>query len=383
MKIPVKPVLPFGGKFYKNNSIKSAFTKKGSIALTSARVGIALALKQLNIGQGDKVLIPSFHCVAMIEPIIWLGITPVFYCIKRDLSIDFDDLEAKIDDKVKALIIINYFGFPQEMKAVCDFCNKKNIYLIEDCAHSFWGKTSGIILGESGDWAITSAMKFFAVMEGGYLYSSKHSFKNQKLFNSPLLVNLKSFFNNIEIAIKYGRLKSSSRLLILFLRIKEFLWNNKKKRMIVNHDTYLPSASFGGYSFQPQWIDKKMSFFSQLVIRLSYQNDIILRRRLNYIFLINQIKDLKGITPLFPNLPYDVVPYMVPVLVDYPEQVLSKFISNKIPFLRFGEQLWKGVDKSVCPVSDEYSKKGFQLPCHQDLTEQELCYIVNQLKCLF
>ena len=47
--------------------------------VTSGRVAIALALQQMKIGKDDKVLLPAYHCGAMVEPIIWVGATPVFY----------------------------------------------------------------------------------------------------------------------------------------------------------------------------------------------------------------------------------------------------------------------------------------------------------------
>jgi len=382
-QIPVGPVSPFK-KLFSVKKNTSSFCKKNSLALTSARAGIALALQQLEITAGDKVLIPAFHCIAMVEPVEWLGITPVFYKIKKNCHIDFEDLRLKIDPKVKAIIIVHYFGFPQDVQKVRKFCDQNKIYLIEDCAHSFWGESSGIGLGESGDWAVTSAMKFFPVLDGGFLYSSKHLFAGQKVSASPVLTNLKTFFNTFEKAFKFGRMKFLSKLFKVFLSLKDIIWTSiKKQSKETNQFYYLSSASHGGYSFEPFWMDKKMSWMSQWVIRLSCQKDIIKTRRTNYIKLLAQIKALPGVLPVFPDLPDHVVPHVFPIIVNDPEKVFNEFKKNDVPFLRFGETLWQGVDKSLCQISSDYSKKGFQLPCHQDLTREELSLLITKLTDIF
>lgn len=382
--IPVKPVLPFSRICLKKSTIKTVFRKKNSLALTSARAGIALALKQLKIQAGEKVLIPAFHCTAMVEPVVWLGVTPIFYKIKIDCSLDFKDLQSKLDPQVKAIIVVHYFGFPQDILKVREFCDDNKIFLIEDCAHSFWGESSGIGLGEIADWAVTSAMKFFPIMEGGILYSSRHLFHGQKLYRAPILTNLKAFLNTFETAFAFGRMKFLSCVFKQVSYVKEIVWKIlKQKSAYTNQFYYLPSASHGGYSFEPYWMDKKMSLVSQAVIKILCEDEIIRKRRFNYIKLLTRINGLKGVKPVFPELPGKVVPHVLPILVDEPEKILKEFKKKHIPFLRFGEVLWQNENECLCQISLDYSKNGFQLPCHQDLTPQELSLIMVKLDQIF
>ena len=61
------------------------WTRHSGLPVTTAsiiEVAIALALKQMGIGPGDTVLVPSYHCASMIEPVIWAGATPLFYRIR-------------------------------------------------------------------------------------------------------------------------------------------------------------------------------------------------------------------------------------------------------------------------------------------------------------
>ena len=105
--------------------------------VTSGRVAIALALQQMKIGKDDKVLLPAYHCGAMVEPIIWVGATPVFYKIHRDTSVDLEDVRSRLDSSTKLLLVAHYFGFPQAMAKIRNFCDEHRIFLLEDCAHSF------------------------------------------------------------------------------------------------------------------------------------------------------------------------------------------------------------------------------------------------------
>jgi len=86
--------------------------------VTSGRVAIALALREAGVGPGDAVLVPSYHCASMIEPVIWAGATPVFYRIQPNTQVDLDDVAAKLDGRCKVLMATNYFGFPQDLSAL-------------------------------------------------------------------------------------------------------------------------------------------------------------------------------------------------------------------------------------------------------------------------
>ncbi|HSY29696.1 MAG TPA: aminotransferase class I/II-fold pyridoxal phosphate-dependent enzyme, partial [Burkholderiaceae bacterium] len=147
-RVPTAPVLSMasirgeGGKYVP--SILDAAQVK---YVTSGRVAIGLALKQMGVGANDSVLVPSYHCASMIEPIIWAGAKPVFYRIRPDTSVDLDDLATKVEGSTKVLMATNYFGFPQDLPALRAFCDTRGLKLLEDCAHSFLGECQGKPIG--------------------------------------------------------------------------------------------------------------------------------------------------------------------------------------------------------------------------------------------
>ena len=82
---------------------------------------------------------PSYNCEAMVEPVTWLGAEPVFFRIDEDLSVDLIDISRRCDPKIRAVIAVHYFGFPQDFSALGEYCANAGITLTENCAHCFFG----------------------------------------------------------------------------------------------------------------------------------------------------------------------------------------------------------------------------------------------------
>ena len=77
------------------------------------------------------------------------------------------------------------------------------------------------------------------------------------------------------------------------------------------------------------------------------------------------------------ELPEGVVPYMFPLWVDDLSTVFPVLEDRAVPMQRFGQFLWPGVDENLCRTSVEFSKHLIQLPCHQDLREDELDWVLE------
>src|SRR6476660_5915723 len=109
-RIPTQPVLSLASfsKDAAGRRAVSVLDAGNARFVTSGRVAIALALQQMKVGKGDKVLVPAYHCSSMIEPVVWLGGTPQFYRIHANASVDLDDVKSKLDGTTKVLIATNY-----------------------------------------------------------------------------------------------------------------------------------------------------------------------------------------------------------------------------------------------------------------------------------
>lgn len=347
---------------------------------TSGRVAIALALRQMGVGPGDCVLVPSYHCASMIEPVIWSGATPLFYRIGEDTAVDLDDVASKLDGTTKVLMATNYFGFPQNLSRIRAFCDEHGLLLLEDCAHSFLGQHQGRPVGSYGDYAIASSMKFFPIYEGGCLVSARHSLAPVQLKSAGLSFEAKMALNALEDSLEYKRLGHWRHVLALPLVLKNFLWSKIKTRRGADAPSVAPGSSEGGFSFDPNWLDKRSSLFSRLMLKLISRSRMGALRRQNYQKLYQALNGLPGCRPLFAALPDGAYPWVFPLLVEQPEALFQRLKRDSVPIIRFGEFLWPGVDAATCPVSVDLSRRVLQFPCHQELRESELDWMIAHIK---
>lgn len=379
---PVSPVLSLDS-FFGNGAppVRSILDAGEARAVTSGRIAIALALRQMNIGAGDGVLVPSFHCASMIEPVTWSGATPVFYRINADTSVNLDDIAAKLDGTTKVLMVTNYFGFPQDLSTIRSFCDRHGLLMLEDCAHCFLGEHKGKPVGSYGDYAIASSMKFFPIYEGGLLVSARHSLAPVALRSGGAGFEAKAALNALEDSFEYGRLGLVKALLWLPLATKDYLWGSiKKHKPSGTPSSMAPGSSEGGFSFDPNWLDKRSSIFSRAMLKLVSLPRMGALRRKNYLKIAAALDGLPGCRPLFASLPEGVYPWVFPLLTENPQPVFNALKSQGVPIIRFGEYLWPGVDASVCADSVDLSKRVMSFSCHQELREEELDWMIANIQ---
>lgn len=380
-KAPVSPVLTFASFFHGGAApVKSILDAGQAKLVTSGRIAIALALRQMNIGPGDSVLVPSFHCASMIEPVTWSGATPVFYRIKADTSVDLDDIAAKLDPTARVLMVTNYFGFPQDLAAIRAFCDRHGLLMLEDCAHCFLGEFRGKPVGSYGDYAIASSMKFFPIYEGGMLVSARHSLAAVELQSGGAGFEVKATLNALEDSFEYGRLGLIKALLWLPLATKDLVWRSIKAHKPSGARPMVPGSSEGGFGFDPAWLDKRSSIFSRLMLKLVSRPRMGALRRSNYLKIAAALQGIAGCRPLFPSLPEGVYPWVFPLLTENSQPIFNTLKSQGLPIIRFGEYLWPGVDASVCANSVDLSRRVMSFSCHQELREEELDWMIAKIK---
>ena len=379
--IPTHPILSFRAFLRgRGAAVRSVLDVGQPRLVTSGRVAIALALRQMGIGPGDKVLVPAYHCASMIEPVVWSGATPVFYRVRPDTSVDLDDVAGKIDGSTKLILAANYFGFPQDLTAIRRFCDEHQLLMLEDCAHCFLGEHKGQPVGSFGDYAIASSMKFFPIYEGGALVSARHDLRSLSLQSGGVGFEAKSALNALENSFEYGRMGVLKALLWLPMAAKDVLWGGVKARGVGAGASLAPGSSSGGFSFDPAWLEKRSSLFSRLMLHLVSRRRMGALRRKNYLTLQAALADLPGCRPLFAALPDGVYPWVFPLQLDNPRPIFTTLKTRGVPIIRFGEFLWEGVDASVCPASIDLSNRVMSFSCHQELKEEEMNWMIAQIR---
>ena len=348
---------------------------------TMGRMALAAALEDAGIGAHDQVLMPAYHCIVMVDAVIFAGATPLFYRIHQNTNVDLADIEQRITPFTRALVVAHYFGFPQpEMQAIRNLCDARNLVLIEDCAHALLGSGIGRtnFFGSFGDYVIASPYKFLPAMDGGCLISNRRSLGGIALRSAGIRYHLKMVVNICEFAVAYGRLNYFVGLRTL-LKWKDCILPSAGLSAI-SHATGVYDPNTLSPDFDPVFADKRASWSARLIIKNAGWAGIAELRRQNYKRLHAAFSQLRGCTPLFAYLPDDVVPQVYPLLVDEPEIVFPQLKVGGVPIIRFGEFLWDYMDRKLCPVSMDLSRRVFQFPCHQDLKEEELAWIIATVR---
>lgn len=115
---------------------------------------LMLALKALEIGAGDEVIVPSNTYIATALAVTYVGATPVF--VEPDIrtyDIDPKLIEEKITKKTKAIMPVHLYGQPCDMDAIAAIAEKYNLYIVEDCAQAHGATYKGKRIGNFGDAA--------------------------------------------------------------------------------------------------------------------------------------------------------------------------------------------------------------------------------------
>ena len=144
-----------------------------ALALSSCTASLHLAYLAVGVGPGDEVVVPSMSFAATANAVLYCGGTPVFADIvgRNDLGIDVADVEARINERTKAVCAMHYAGYPAAVDRLRDLCHAHGIALVEDAAHSPSAELDGRKLGT---WGTAGCFSFFSnkvlsVGEGGLL----------------------------------------------------------------------------------------------------------------------------------------------------------------------------------------------------------------------
>lgn len=120
------------------------------IGVNSGTDALILALRALDIGEGDEVIVPASTYIASVMGITENGAMPVFADTDEFLLMDTDKLEGLITEKTKAILPVHLYGQACKMDAVMKLAEKYNLYVIEDCAQSHGAEYNGQKTGAFG-----------------------------------------------------------------------------------------------------------------------------------------------------------------------------------------------------------------------------------------
>ena len=171
------------------NQFVQMFNVGYAISMSNCTDALHLACTLCDIKLGDEVLCPSLTFAASANCIRYVGATPVFCDIvsPENLNIDPADIERKITNKTKAIIVVHMAGFPTDMDKIMSIAKKHNLRVIEDSCHAPLSEYNGKKLGTIGDVGCFSffSNKNISTGEGGMMITNNEDLaKRARLLRS-------------------------------------------------------------------------------------------------------------------------------------------------------------------------------------------------------
>lgn len=129
---------------------------------------------------GDEVITVAAGFPTTVNPIVQYGCVPVFIDVEKDThQIDITKLESARSAKTRAIMVAHTLGNPFNAKAVREFCDKYDLWMVEDCCDAVGAKYDGKMVGTFGHIATVSfyPAHHITMGEGGAVLTSEHKLK--------------------------------------------------------------------------------------------------------------------------------------------------------------------------------------------------------------
>ena len=264
-----------------------------------ARHALVNGFRCIGVKEGDKILVPSFICRELLSSVNSIGAEPIFYDVNRELKL----LTAPEDlPEGKAIIAVNYFGFPQDLKPFAQYCSRTGAVLVEDNAHGLFSlDKEGRSLGSRGDLGIFSFRKSISLPNGAALAVNNTKYVAElegqiefKKIRCPTFI-FKEIFRKL---LPLLRVRGLWHLTSVVRNIRKLKTGYKILPSNPDADKVLPPCAASSLNLMP------------LLNAVDVPEEILRRREL-YIWLDSYLRGM-SCKPVYEKLPDDVVPYCYP-----------------------------------------------------------------------
>lgn len=154
---------------------------KHAVATTNGTTALHVALLAHGIGAGDEVITTPFTFIASANSIVYVGARPVFVDIDpASYNIDVEQIEAAITPRTRAIMPVDLYGNPAEMKRISEIAQKHGLAVIEDAAQAHG---AAIDSKRAGSWG-TGCFSFYPTKnittgEGGIITTNDDTIADQ------------------------------------------------------------------------------------------------------------------------------------------------------------------------------------------------------------
>ena len=183
----------------KNAELEQRFAEmlgvEYAVAVSNCTAALHLALRSLEIGKGDEVIVPSLTFIATVNAVRYVDATPVFCDIASPAEPNMDPERAAsiVTRKTRAILPMHYAGFPCAMDRFLEIAASHGLKIIEDASHAPLSEYKGRRLGTIGEIGAFSffSNKNISTGEGGMLVTrSKRHYTRARLLRSHGMTTL-------------------------------------------------------------------------------------------------------------------------------------------------------------------------------------------------
>jgi len=326
---------------------------------TSSLLIALQALKEIHGWQdGDEVLVPAITFIATSNIVLHSNMVPVFVDVEKEYyDIDPKLIEAKITPRTRAIIPVHLFGLPCDMDPIVEIAKKYDLKIIEDSCETMFARYKGRSVGSLGDIGCFSTYVAHLLTTG---------------------IGGLSTTNNPEYAVKMRSLLNHGRdSIYISIDDDNNLGEAEMKEVVARRFSFTSV----GHSFRITELEGALG-----VAQLEDWPTMVAKRRATGQYLIDGLKKFEDKIQLPKIRPESDHSFMM-----FPIVLRNEAKTNLVHYLEMrgvetremlpliNQPIYKKIFKikeGEYPVADWINKNGFYVGCHQDLTKEDLDYII-------
>ncbi len=241
-----------------------------TIGCNSGTDALVLALRALDIGEGDEVITSSFSFFATAEAISAVGANPILVDIDPGTYlIDTELIEREINSNTKAIIPVHLFGNAVNMTSVKSLADKYDLKVIEDCAQAtctMWENSKVGSIGDIGCFSFFPTKNLGAAGDGGAVTTSDEEIA--KRIRELAVHGSPKRYHHTQIG--YNSRLDAIQAAVLNIKIKYISkWISNRQKVANNYFDLLEKNPF--ISFPKISTDAISHSWNQFVIKLKNQ----------------------------------------------------------------------------------------------------------------
>jgi len=350
------------------------FKIKHSVSVNSATSGLNIAVGAAGISPGDEVIVSPYTMTASATAALVYGGIPVFADIDPEIfCITPESIRACITPCTRAIIVVDLFGHPADMKEIMEIAREHDLVVIEDAAQAPGATYDGRYAGTLGDIGVYSlnVHKTIQCGEGGIVVTDNDDFAER----------LQLIRNHAEVVVKEKGVKNLVNMVGFNYRMTEIEAAISREQLKKLESLHKPRIYAAAY------LTKNLSTIEGITTPVTKKNV----RHGFYVFAIRYNQTLHKLSrnKIVAALKAEGVPidggYVEPIYLEPLYQNKIAFGKDGFPFTYEGYKGTLKYNKGLCPVTERmhYNEVMTTNICHANISREDLDDVLNAFEKVF